>query len=96
MILLLLINLVCICVGVGAAALASHPLYLGLLAGWLFPSVVLVLVMLPYLLMDKTHRHRRTLPVGRWQAQRDLKGYASHFERPMAALAGPKSPGRYF
>jgi len=48
-ILLLLINVFCICVGVGIAALASYPLYLGLLAGWLCPSVMLMLVMLPYI-----------------------------------------------
>ena len=37
MILLLLTSVICIGVGVGIAALASYPLYWGLLAGWLFP-----------------------------------------------------------
>ena len=42
MILLSLITISCICVGVGVAALASYPLYWGLLAGWLCPSVAVV------------------------------------------------------
>jgi membrane protein implicated in regulation of membrane protease activity len=42
LILLALIIISCICVGVGVAALASYPLYWGLLAGWLCPSVAVV------------------------------------------------------
>jgi len=66
-ILLLLINVVCICVGLGVVALAGFPLYLGLLAGWLCPSVLLMLVMLPYLVMDKAHRHRHNPSVVAWR-----------------------------
>ena len=73
MILLLLINIVCICVGVGVAALASYPLYLGLLAGWLCPSVVLMLVMLSSIVMDKAHCHRHYPSVAAWREQRELK-----------------------
>ena len=73
MILLLLINIVCICVGVGVAALASYPLYLGLLAGWLCPPVVLMLVMLSYIVMDKGHRHRHRPSAGAWREQREVK-----------------------
>ena len=73
MILLLLMNVICICVGVGVAALANFPLYLGLLAGWLCPSVVLMLVMLSYIVMDKTHNHRRNPSVIAWREQRELK-----------------------
>ena len=73
MILLLLMNVVCIGVGVGVAALASYPLYWGLLAGWLCPSVVLMLVMLPYIVIAKTHRHRRHPSVVRWREPRDVK-----------------------
>jgi hypothetical protein len=72
-ILLLLMNVVCIGVGVGVAALASYPLYWGLLAGWLCPSVVLMLVMLPYIVIDKTHRHRRHPSVVRWREHREVK-----------------------
>ena len=96
MILLLLINVVCICVGVGVAVLASYPLYLGLLAGWLFPAVMLLLAMLPYLLMDKTHRHRRTPFVGAWREQRERKGYLCHFESSLGALATPQTPRQVF
>jgi hypothetical protein len=71
--LLLLINVVCIGMGVGVAALASYPLYWGVLAGWLCPSVVLMLVMLPYIVIDKTHRHRRNPSVVPWHEQRELK-----------------------
>ena len=71
--LLLLMNVICIGVGVGIAALASYPLYWGLLAGWLCPSVVLMLVMLPYIVIDKAHRHRRHPAVVRWREHRDLK-----------------------
>jgi hypothetical protein len=72
-ILLLLINVVCICVGGGIAALASYPLYWGILAGWLCPSVVLMLVMLPYIAIGKVHRHRRHPSVVAWREQRELK-----------------------
>ena len=96
MILLLLINVVCICVGIGVAALASYPLYLGFLTGWLFPSVMLMLAMPPYILMDKTHRHRRAPFVGVWREQRERRGYVCHFESPLGVLAAPQPPGRYF
>lgn len=73
MILLLLINVVCICMGVGIAALTSYPLYWGLLAGWLCPSVVLMLVMLPYIVIDKACRHRHNPSVVAWRKHRELK-----------------------
>jgi hypothetical protein len=72
-ILLLLINVVCIGVGVGIAALASYPLYWGLLAGWLCPSVMLMLVMLPYIVIDKAHRHRHHPSVVPWREHREVK-----------------------
>jgi hypothetical protein len=62
LILLSLINVVCICVAVGVAALTSYPLYWGLLAGWLCPSVVLMLMILSYIVIDRlameAHHHR--------------------------------------
>ena len=73
MILLLLINVVCICVGVGVAALASFPLYLGLLVGWLCPSVVLMLVMLPYIVRDKMHHRRNPPSFVPWHKQGELR-----------------------
>jgi hypothetical protein len=69
-ILLSLVNVVCICVGVGVAALASYPLYWGLLAGWLCPSVAFMLVMLSYIVTDRitmeVHRHRNHPSVAPW------------------------------
>jgi TRAP-type uncharacterized transport system fused permease subunit len=77
LILLSLITISCICVGVGVAALASYPLYWGLLAGWLCPSVVVMLVMPSYLVIDRivteVRRHRDTPPVVPWREQRELK-----------------------
>ena len=70
MILLSLITIVCICLGVGVAALASYPLYWGLLAGWLCPSAVFMLVMLSYIVTDRiameAHRHRNHPAVAPW------------------------------
>jgi hypothetical protein len=66
MILLLLINVICIGVGVGVTALADYPLYLGLLAGWLTPSVVLMLVMLSYIVTDPSHRRRNNHLIVVW------------------------------
>ena len=62
MILLSLMNSLSICMGLGIAALTGYPLFWGLLAGWLCPAVALMLVMLPYLMIQRieieTHRHR--------------------------------------
>ena len=82
MILLSLITISCICVGVGVAALASYPLYWGLLAGWLCPSVVIMLMVPPYLVIDRivteVRRHRDNAPVVPWREQRKLKMGNSH------------------
>ena len=53
MIFLLLTQVVCICVGAGMTAVVNLPLYWGLLAGWLGPSALLMLVLLPNIL----HKH---------------------------------------
>jgi hypothetical protein len=70
LILFSLITIVCICLGVGVAALASYPLYWGLLAGWLCPSVAIMLVMLSYIAIDRiameVHRHRNHPSVAPW------------------------------
>jgi hypothetical protein len=64
---LILFSVFSICVGVGVTALGNYPLYWGLLAGWLCPSVVLMLVMSSYILKDRsgmqTHRYRNNPPV---------------------------------
>ena len=77
MILLSLITISCICVGVGVAALASFPLYWGLLAGWLYPSVVLMLVIPSYIVIDRIitegRRHRDNPFVVSWRERRELK-----------------------
>ena len=39
--------------GMGAAALTGYPLYLGLIAGWLYLSVVFMAALLPDIVMDK-------------------------------------------
>jgi len=63
--------------GAGVAALASCPLYWGLLAGWLCPSVVLMLVMLPYIAINKmdmeAHHHRYNPAGAMWYKQREIK-----------------------
>ena len=53
--LLLLMNVVCIGVGVGIAALVSYPLYWGLLAGWLCPSVAVVALITALATLDDSH-----------------------------------------
>ena len=48
--------------GVSAAALTGYPLYLGVLAGWLYLSVVFMAALLPGMVMDQlemAHRRRR-------------------------------------
>jgi hypothetical protein len=59
MILSLYFTLVCIGIGMMAAHLASYPLYWGLLAGWLFPSIVLMIIFLPYVAMRRIKQTRR-------------------------------------
>jgi len=69
-ILLSLINIVCIGVGVEVAVLASYPLYWGLFAGRLCPSVAFMLVMLSYIAIDrimmKAHHYRNHPSVAPW------------------------------
>ena len=46
--------------GVTAAALTGYPLYLGVLAGWLYLSVVFMAALLPGMVMDHLEvAHRR-------------------------------------
>jgi len=77
LILLSLITISCICVGVGVAALASYPLYWGLLSGWLCPSVVIMLGVPSYIVIGRivteVRRHRDNAPVVPWREQRELK-----------------------
>jgi hypothetical protein len=48
-------------VGASAAALTGHPLYLGLLAGWLCPSAILMVVLAPLVVRGRIAdaRYRR-------------------------------------
>jgi hypothetical protein len=77
--LLLLIIISCIGVGVGVAALASYPLYWGLLVGWLCPSVVVVasitvLATCPRYWANRTNRgSRRYWLSGRSRAKIDAQ-----------------------
>ena len=47
--------------GASTAALTGYPLYLGLLAGWLCPSAILIAVFLPLVVKGKMEdaRYRR-------------------------------------
>jgi hypothetical protein len=91
MILLSLMTISCICVGMGIAALASYPLYWGLLAGWLCPSVVIILVVPSYMVIGKivteVRRHRDNAPVIPWREQRELKvGNRDAFQEKQGAF----------
>ena len=76
LLLLILTSVFSICVGVGVAALTNYPLYWGLLAGWLCPSVVLMLMMSSYIVKDRLdmeahrYRHDPLVPRGREHLRR--------------------------
>lgn len=78
MILLLCVTSACICVGVTVAALANLPLYWGFLAGWLGPSVVIVIVMLPRVILSGitivAQRRKDKTIVFPWHEQRGSEG----------------------
>jgi len=78
MILALLTTFACMCVGMSAAWLIGYPLYYGLLAGWLCPSVVIIAVLLPRVMM------RRRTEAHSWRTTRS----SSRSLRPVAY--GPK------
>jgi hypothetical protein len=77
MILWFFISIVCICAGMGGASLAGYPLYWGLLAGWVCPAVVLMLVLLPGVVIGKigmeVRRRRENPPLIPWREHRELK-----------------------
>jgi hypothetical protein len=91
MILLSWITISYICVGMGIAALAGYPLYWGLLAGWLCPSVAIMLVVPSYMVISRivteVRRHRDKAPVIPWREQRKLKvGNRNSFQEKQGAF----------
>ena len=53
MLICLLVTLASICIGVIVAALTGYPIYQGFLAGWLCPSVILMMVMAPKIVVAR-------------------------------------------
>ena len=62
MLIYLFITVASICAGVITSALTGYPLYQGFLAGWLFPTMLVMAIMLPKIVMGKRQEaHSRRL-----------------------------------